>query len=170
MATKTKNDEQAEPEAAETPAAPEVPAPTADDARPAWWNFDEDGDRVAGSFVNAGQGQTKQGRGTFVVLDVDGAGRRTIWLLQKVIFAAFRREVEARPDHELHVGERIEITRLGLRLSEESGREYMDFRVSFGDAYQPPQSELFGVQTAASPAPVDEPPELEERPDDDIPF
>jgi hypothetical protein len=156
--------------ATDSTTTPDAPAPE-ERKHPGWWNFDEDGQRVAGSFLRLGKGHTTQGDRVFVVLDVEGVGERTVWLHTTVLFSAFQRELGKRPDRALHPGERITITRLGWRDSKEGGRQYMDFRVEFGDAYQPSAAELFGITDAPPPPTLGDPAAQEDDPvDDGIPF
>jgi hypothetical protein len=172
--TRKKTDSQAEAETATANTETPAPAAPAKDKRPTWWNFDEDGAQLVGTFVRFGKGQTKQGPGVFVELDVDGE-RRTLWLLQTVPYWGFKRELEKRPSHDRDVGERVEITRLGWRASEEGGREYMDYRIVFEHAYEPSPAEIFELDqatTTTTEASADDALEetSDDRADDDIPF
>jgi hypothetical protein len=126
----------------------------------AWWDWAEYGDCIDGTFVRAGRGYTQLGERPFVVLTV-GNEDRTLWLHQEVLQRTFAREVQARPDHELPVGERITVWKLGDRESG-NGRTYIDFRVRFGDAVVPSQADIFGT--------VEEPSTEQSDVDDDIPI
>jgi hypothetical protein len=110
---------------------------------PRWWDFDEDGDELIGTFLRAGRGFTANGERTFVVLDVDGT-ERTCWLHHKVLAAAFAREVQRRPAKQIELGELIEVRRLGEREGG-NGRSYTNYRVTFPDGPQDTQESIFGM-------------------------
>ena len=152
--------------------------PEPESSYPKWWDWDSDGDTCSGRFVEAGQGQTEMGKRIFICLDIDRI-KRTVWLHNTALEAKFKREVERRPDHELHEGERIWIRRLGERTSRRSERSYIDFQVEFPDGPQVSQADLFGVTmettATAKPEPVEPEPVEPERSepgegDDGIPF
>jgi hypothetical protein len=129
-----------------------------------WWDWESDGDCADGTFVRAGRGYTAMGERAFVVLTIDNQDR-TLWLHQEVLQSSFAREVKLRADHELHVGERITVWKIGERESA-SGRTYIDFRVKFGDAAVPTQLDIFG---GPDDEPSVEPAEADDD-DDDIPI
>jgi hypothetical protein len=136
---------------------------------PAWWDFDEDGDELVGTFARAGRGHTVNGQRTFVVLDVGGT-ERTLWLHHTVLASAFAREVQRRTNKRIEDGERIEVRRLGEREGG-NGRAYTNYRVSFPDGPRDTQESIFGLppELAGSvPEATGEP--ATEAPDGDIPF
>lgn len=134
---------------------------------PAWWDWDEDGEEIAGTFQRAGRGFTANGERAFVVLDVDGV-ERTVWLHHTVLQAIFAREVQRRADKQIAVGERIELQRLGERAGG-NGRDYTNYRASFPDGPVPSQTDIFGPppELAGSPTTTTTSPE---ETDGDIPF
>lgn len=122
---------------------------------PESWIWDQDGERVSGSFVSFTRGQTRDfGPKVIVVLDVESE-RRSIWLNTTVLHGRFRDELQQRPDHRLNDGERITIRRLEKVESPEAIGPYWKFRVIFHDAPEPSVEEMFDL--------TDEPP-LEQKP------
>jgi hypothetical protein len=136
---------------------------------PRWWDWQEDGSPVRGTFVRAGTGYTAQGERPFVVLDVEGE-ERTVWLLNEVLRNQFAREVYRRPSRQIEVGERIEVWRLGERASASSDRRYVNFRVEFPDGPQATQADVFGLPPEAAVVPDDEPESGYETGEEGIPF
>jgi hypothetical protein len=138
---------------------------------PRWWSWDdpEDGDSVAGTFVRAGKGFTEQGERTFITILVDDE-ERTVWLFNDVLANAFSREVYRRPDKQLHVGELIEIDRLGERQSKSSSRTYRNYSVRFPQAPQPSHADVFGPPPERSSEPTESSEPDPGADDGDIPF
>jgi hypothetical protein len=133
---------------------------------PEWWSWDDDGERIDGTFVAMGKGFTSYGPRPYVVLQLDDGSERTIWLHNDVLRNVFAREVYARPSQQLDVGERITVWRLGERESA-NARRYMDFRARFENAHIPSQAEILGPPPETMTKPDDE----DERLDaDDAPF
>jgi hypothetical protein len=133
---------------------------------PAWWNWDEDGDLCAGTFVRFTQGFSEYGNRTIVVLLVDEV-ERSIWLHEMVLFDEFRREVLRRESRELDSGENIVIRRLEKQKTKDGKRTFRGFRVLFPDQPQPTTSDLLKLDEEPQQKPVDEKP----APDDgDLPF
>jgi hypothetical protein len=129
---------------------------------PAWWNWDEDGDLCAGTFVRFTQGHSEYGPKTIVVVSVGGE-ERSIWLHEAVLFDEFRRELLRRPSRELDPGEQVVVRRLEKKKTADGKRTYCGFRVLFPDQPQPTTSELLKL---------DEEPEAKPPADDDdsVPF
>jgi hypothetical protein len=143
---------------------------------PDWWDFDPDGDgpKIAGDFVRAGRGHTQNGEKTFVVLLVDGV-ERTVWLHHDVLVNQFARELHRRSDKKFQVGERIEITRLGMRDSQSGGSSYMNYATVFVDGPEVRQEDIFGPppdgqQHPQQPQEPQQPSAASSGPDDDIAF
>ena len=135
---------------------------------PRWWDWDEDGLLVEGTFVRAGTGYTQMGQRPFVVLNVEGVDR-TVWLHHEVLRNQFAREVHRRPDRTIHVGETVRIWQLEPRESmSNAGRSYTDYRVEFPDGPEATQADIFGMPPEAA---VVEHPSGDGAPvDDDIPY
>jgi hypothetical protein len=156
-----------------TKTKPEAPVESEAPDFPAWHDWDEDGDELAGTFLRVGRGHTVNGPRTFVVLDVGDGLEKTLWLHHLVLAAAFSREVQRRPSKRIEVGELIQVRRLGEREGG-NGRTYTNYRVEFPDGPEVSQVDVFGLppelagQTAE---PADEPTgEGQGGPDDDVPF
>lgn len=151
-------------------ASTKPPEPATDDSYPDWWDFDEDGDEIAGTFQRAGRGFTVNGERTFVVLDVDGV-ERTLWLHHTVLQSIFAREIQRRPDKQIAVGEQIVIRRRGERTGN-NGRDYTNYKGDFPDGPVQSQVDIFGpppelAGSQAEPASATSSPE---NSDGDIPF
>jgi hypothetical protein len=140
---------------------------------PAWWDWETEGDELAGTFLRLGKGFTVNGEKAFVVLDVDGA-ERTLWLHHGVLHNVFARELHRRPEKEFVVGERIEVRQLGTKESG-SGREYMNYRAEFPDGPQSSQADILGPPSEPLAQQDDTPADVSasngsSKPDDDVPF
>jgi len=140
---------------------------------PDWYDFDENGDELAGAFLRAGRGHTANGPRTFVVLDLGDGIHTTLWLHHTVLQSAFAREVQRRPDKQIKLGERIEVQRLGEREGG-NGRAYTNYRVTFPDGPQDSQEAIFGLPPELAGQAVEEPAEPAAAQsgdaDGDIPF
>jgi len=132
---------------------------------PRTWSFDEDGDVVAGTFVELGEAPTANGYRPILTLDVAGEAR-TIWLFWESLTSKFREEVERRPDGDLEPGERITIERGDWKESG-AGRRYRAFSVKFPDRPRRSARDILG---ATRTAPDDEATTTPEASGDDIPF
>jgi hypothetical protein len=140
------------------------------DDYPAAWIWDDDGDRVGGSFVRFDRGHTRQyGDKTIVVLNVDGV-ERSVWLTQTVLYGKFRDELRERPSRTIEPGERITISRRGKVESENATGSYWGFSVVFHDKPAPETSDLF--PDLDGPAAAKPEAETTEKPieDDGIPY
>jgi hypothetical protein len=133
---------------------------------PRWWDWDEDGDIVSGTFVRFTQGFSEYGERTVVVLLVDGE-ERSVWLHQTVLFDEFRREVLRRTSRELDVGEKVVVKRGEKRKTKDDKRTFRSFRVLFPDQPQPTTSDLLKLDEEPQEKPVDEKPAPG---DGDLPF
>ncbi len=131
---------------------------------PSWWDWEEDGETVAGTFIRIDRGYTAMGERPFVVLDVNGAPR-TVWLHWEALRNQFVREVQRRPDRAIHTGERVTIWNLGTRKSS-NDRTYVDFRTDFPDAPEASQVDILGVAAPATGGEITAP----EGDGDDTPF
>jgi hypothetical protein len=130
---------------------------------PRWWNWDEDGDICAGSFVRFTRGHSEYGEKTIVVLAVEGE-ERSIWLHETVLFDEFRRELLHRPSRELDLGEMVIVKRGEKRKTQDGKRSFRSFRIRFPDRPEPSTSDLLKL---------DEEPgaKTPEKPDDgDVPY
>jgi hypothetical protein len=145
----------------------ETPPGEAPPEYPPWWDWDENGDAVDGTFVRIDRGYTAMGERPFVVLAIDGK-ERTLWLHWEALRNQFAREVHRRSDKTIHPGEQVKVWRLGSRTSG-NGREYFDFRTEFPDGPEQSQADIL-------PRPPDQA-SAEQPPDDasakragDVPF
>jgi hypothetical protein len=129
---------------------------------PAWWNFDEDGDVVDGTFVRFTRGSSEFGEKTICVLSTDGE-ERSVWLHEAVLFDEFKRELLRRPSRELDSGEHVVIKRLDKRKTADGKRSYRAFKVVFPDRPEPTTSDLFKLDEELGP--TEQPAE-----DDGVPF
>ena len=137
---------------------------------PAWWDWDDDGDVVAGTFVGMGKGFTAHGERVYVTLAIGGV-ERTVWLHWSALLSQFSREVHRRPDKTIHAGERVIIRRLGERTSG-NGRDYINFDSEFPDGPETSQADLLSMpgEPTREAVAADEPTAESENPDGDIPF
>jgi hypothetical protein len=144
----------------ESPASTEAYVDQSD--YPAWWNWDEDGDVVDGTFVRFTRGSSEFGEKTIAVLSIDGE-ERSVWLHEAVLFDEFKRELLRRPSRELDPGEHVVVTRLDKRKTADGKRSYRAFGVVFPDRPEPTTSDLFKLDEETRPA---------EKPaeDDGVPF
>jgi hypothetical protein len=160
---------------AKKPAPEPVPvASEEEDGRPQWWDWGEDGDVVAGTFLEAGAGHTQHGKKPFLVVDVEGTPR-TVWCHFDALLSQVREQIEEYGPFKQ--GERVEIRRTPKQKESANGRSYYPFRLSRPDLPPPDQAALFGVGEKPAEEQGDEPEKAEEptgRPnnnnDDDIPF
>ena len=150
------------PKTTPPPEAPEFPS---------WWDWDEDGKSIEGTFVRAGTGYTQMGPRPFVVLDVGGT-ERTVWMHHEVLRSVFAREVHRRPDKMIHRGEVVRIWQLEPRESQSNqGRSYTDYRAEFPEGPESTQADIFGAPPEASPEPQPETGAVGGGvPDDGVPF
>jgi hypothetical protein len=125
---------------------------------PRSWRFDEDGLRIAGTYVEMNEGPSEYGRRAICVLDVDGE-KRSLWLTQEALIAKFRDELERRELADFTAGERIMVERGSEKKQSANGRGYWPFTVRFPDAPQKPAAELLGASA-----------ERDETQTDDVPF
>jgi hypothetical protein len=147
-----------------------MPSPTPQEAYldqadyPAWWNWDEDGDTCAGTYVRFTRGHSEFGEKAILVLLVAGE-ERSVWLHEAVLLDELRREVSRRPSRDLDPGEQVVVKRLEKQTTKDGKRTFRGFRVFFPDQPQPTTSDLLKL---------DEEPEAkpEEKPanDGDVPF
>jgi hypothetical protein len=134
-----------------------------DNEYPRNWRWEEDGDTLAGTFVEITEGPTSYGDKPIVVLEVDGE-RRSIWLFETAVQNRFADEVRKRASGDLTVGERITIVR-GEMVTSGTGRNYRAFKVRFPDRPKRKASEILGAPTHEP-----EPPANESEDDDELPF
>jgi hypothetical protein len=132
---------------------------------PRWWNWDEDGDLCAGTFVRFTEGFSEYGEKTIVVLELDGE-ERSIWLHETVLFDEFRREVLRRPGRELDSGERVVVKRGEKQKTKDGKRTFRGFRVVFPDQPAPTTSDLLKLDEEPQEK-TDEKPAAD---DGDLPF
>jgi hypothetical protein len=112
---------------------------------PAACIWDQDGEKVSGTFVGFTRGQTRDfGPKVIVVLEVEGE-RRSIWLNTTVLHGRFRDELQQRPDHRLNEGEKITVHRLEKVESSSALGAYWKFQVLFHDNPGPTVEELFDL-------------------------
>jgi hypothetical protein len=125
------------------------------------WRWEEDGDTLAGTFVEITEGPTSYGDRPIVVLDVDGE-RRSIWLFETALQNRFADEVRKRTSGDLTVGERITIVR-GEMVTSGTGRNYRAFKVRFPDRPKRKATDILGT-------PAHEPEPATSENDDELPF
>lgn len=126
---------------------------------PRAWRWDEDGPRVAGTFVEMNEGPSEYGRKAIAVLDVDGE-RRALWLSQEALANKFRDELERRGESDFTPGETIVVERGAEKVISANGRGYWPFKVRFPDAPRRSAADLLGASVQSG----------EDVEDDDIPF
>lgn len=129
---------------------------------PRTWRFDEDGLRIAGTYVRMDEGPSEYGRKAICVLLVDNE-ERSLWLAQEALISKFRDELERRAQADFNPGEHVTVERAAEKKESANGRKYWPFRVSFPDAPKRSASEILGGETTEDEDP-------EETPDDDVPF
>jgi hypothetical protein len=151
-------------------------------AYPPWWNWEEDGLAIGGSFVAFGEGVSRGDWTLFVTLaidTVDGEKRepeeRTVWLHHDALRSKFFERVERLGPIEL--GERVEIERSAEKRLSGGGFEYFPFAVRFPDAPQLDQEALLaryrparGSKREPEPGEKPEPQDEAAGEDDDVPF
>ena len=125
---------------------------------PRSWRWDEDGLRIAGTYVEMNEGPSEYGRRAICVLEVDGE-RRSLWLTQEALISKFRDELERRELADFTAGERIEVERGAEKKQSANGRGYWPFAVRFPDAPHKSAAELLGTSE-----------KHEEAVSDDVPF
>jgi hypothetical protein len=128
---------------------------------PRTWLFDEDGLRIAGSYVRMDEGPSEYGRKAICVLNVDGADR-SLWLAQEALVSKFSDELERRKEPDFTLGEQIVVERGAEKKESANGRKYWPFRVSFPDAPRRSAREILGARTEDEPD--------KSTTDEDIPF
>jgi hypothetical protein len=129
---------------------------------PRTWRFDDDGLRVAGTYVRMDEGPSEYGRKAICVLLVDGE-ERSLWLSQEALVSKFRDELERRTAGDFSPGEHVVVERAAEKKQSANGRAYWPFKVLFPDAPRRPASEILSRDTAKD----DDDPQNE---DDDVPF
>jgi hypothetical protein len=127
------------------------------------WRWDDDGDEIAGTFLEIDEGPTAYGTKPILILEVEGEPR-SVWLLETAIQSRFADEVAKRPSRDLTVGERIHIRR-GDIVTSGTGRDYRAFKVRFPDRPKRKATEILGKPAGESPEADEEPNE-----DDELPF
>ncbi len=110
---------------------------------PRSWDWDKEGERVEGAFVELGEGPTVNGLQPIAVLEVDGE-HRSIWLFHEALRSKFRAELERRAGGDFDEGEPVVIERRGWREGA-SGRRYVDYFVAFPAAPRRSAAEILGV-------------------------
>lgn len=134
-------------------------------AFPAFWEWDNDGGDIDGTYVGFTEIPTKMyGAKPAVILHV-GTEDRTVPLWDTALGNRFRDEVDRRPDGDLADGERVLIRR-GDMVQGASGYKYRSYQVRFPDAPKRSAKEILGAKEAGAEPPADAEPE----PDSDIPF
>jgi hypothetical protein len=133
---------------------------------PRTWNFDEDGDTIAGTFVELGEAPTAgYGYKPILTLDVDGE-RRTVWVFHTSLSEKLRDELKRRKAREFTVGERIAIKRGERKTSESTGRPYIPYKVTFPDAPKRSAADILMSATLGEEVPATD----EDEEEDGIPF
>jgi hypothetical protein len=125
---------------------------------PRSWRFDEDGLRIAGTYVEMNEGPSEYGRRAICVLQV-GDEKRSLWLTQDALIAKFREELERRDLADFTTGERIVVERAAEKKQSSNGRGYWPFTVRFPDTPHKSAAELLGASA-----------ERDEPQTDDVPF
>jgi hypothetical protein len=122
---------------------------------PRSWRWDEDGLRIAGTYVEMNEGPSEYGRRAICVLQVGGE-RRSLWLTQEALISKFREELERRELTDFTVGERIEVERGAEKKQSANGRGYWPFTVRFPDAPHKSAAELLGSSAEPADAQADD--------------
>jgi hypothetical protein len=122
---------------------------------PRSWRFDEDGLRIAGTYVEMNEGPSEYGRRAICVLDVDGE-KRSLWLTNEALISKFRDELERRELADFTAGERIEVERGAEKKQSANGRGYWPFVVRFPDAPHKSAAELLGASAERDESQTDD--------------
>jgi hypothetical protein len=152
-------------------AVPNPLPPDEEEQQRQWWDFDQDGDEAAGTFIRAGQGHTRLGnKKPFLELEI--AGRpRSVWLHHKAAISKIQERIKEHGP--IEPGERLVIRRSREKKVSFDGYEYYPYQVDFPDLPQPDQYDLFGVGRQGDELKAEDKPDGESRGgdfDDDIPF
>jgi hypothetical protein len=136
---------------------------------PKWWDFDEDGLRLTLDPFEHFNQATVNGREVTIAVGVVDAVERSVFLWPEGgLYGRFRDHVKKRPTKRIEAGERITIERSADKRPSRTteGRNVWGWAVSFHDAPEPSQEDLFGLN-AREPSEEEAPPEAD---DDSIPF
>ena len=131
---------------------------------PRTWSFDDDGERLEGTFVELGEAPTANGYKPICTVEVKGESR-TLWLFHEALASRFRDELEQRREPNFRVGERIIVERGDWKESA-SGRRYRSYRVRFPDRPRRSARDILGAAASEETSDDDD---LNEN-EDDIPF
>ena len=107
--------------------------------------WDEDGDKVAGTFVRFDSGPTREyGVKPITVLLVNGEERSSLAPPRRRSSADSQDELQNRPSRNLTPGERVYITRKEKTNTADGSRSYHPYGVYFPDKPDAAPAELFG--------------------------
>jgi hypothetical protein len=161
--------------------ATKTTAKKADSDYPRYWDWQEDGRRIEGRFVEFGEGVSRDEWRMFALLEidnVDGEPRepepRTIWFHHEALSSRFFERI--RRLGPIEPGERVVIERAEQKVLSGNGYEYFPYRVEFLDAPGLSQEALVARYMPASKGESREEPGKAEADgdgdpgDDDIPF
>ena len=138
---------------------------------PRSWDWDLDGDELAGAYVELDEAPTAQGPKPLVIIEREGGERVTLWLFHEALRSRFAEEVAKRPAKHLLPGEPVLIFR-GEWVESANGRKYRAYRVRFPASPKRSALEILGVPAGSAAGIVDTSDDTGEAPadDDGIPF
>jgi hypothetical protein len=114
-------------------------AKRADSDYPRYWDWEADGRRIEGTFVEFGEGVSREEWRMFALLEIDNVDgeprekeQRTIWFHHEALSSKFFERI--RRLGAIEPGERIVIERAEEKVLSGNGYEYFPYRVEFPDA------------------------------------